>query len=287
MPYNLAQLARRSRNIRRDSITLRDIAPPGTLATNLFRAAYLPAITAWLDALPRINAAYERSIPELTQDSPADVRAEIDGAAEAINRLILILTPEVRQWALSVEKFVRDRWRGAILSATGVDLSVVIGPQDARETLETVLERNVALIKDVSAQAQGRISDAVFRGLTERKPARDVAKDIRAAVDMGRDRSVRIASHQLSALSSDLARERRRDAGLEIFAWHHSRKLHPRTGHQRRDGNLYTENPALVGKKVDGKTVLAAPQAADRAGIPPYCGCRERAVLVFAFDGED
>ena len=287
MRFDLAALARRQRNIRRRSVILRDIAPPATMATNLFRACYLPVITAWSNALPRINAAYERSLSELTTDSPADVRAEIDGAAQAINRLVLILTPEVRDWALRTEAFVRSRWRGAILSAVGVDLQTIMGPEDARETLETVIERNVALISDVSAQAKGRISDAVFRGLSERKPARELAKEIEGYVEMGRDRSTRIASHQLSALSSDLARERRRDAGLEVFAWHHSRKKDPRTEHQWRDGNLYTENPALVGKKVDGKEVRAAPQASDRAGIPPYCGCRERGVLVFAFDGED
>lgn len=287
MRYDLATLARRQRNIRRSSIVLRDIVPPSTLATDLFRGSYLPVITAWTDALPRIEAAYARTLSEITQDSPADVRAEIDGAAAAIDRLALLLSPGLRDWAITVDRFVRNRWRGAVLSAVGVDLQTMMGPEDARETLETVLERNVALISDVTAQAKGRISDAVFRGLSERKPAREVAKDIRTAVDMGRDRSVRIASHQLSALSSDLARERRRDAGLEIFAWHHSRKLHPRTEHQRRDGNLYTENPALVGKKVGGEEVRAAPQASDRAGIPPYCGCRERAVMVFSFDGED
>jgi len=285
--FSLANLARRQRNIRRSSITLRDIVPPATLATDLYRACYLPVITAWTNALPRIDATYARSLSELVQDSPADMRAEIDGVGDAINRLLLVLTPEVRSWALSVERFVRSRFRGAILSAVGVDLATLMGPEDARETLETVIERNVALIRDVSAQAQGRISDAVFRGLSERKPAREVAKDIRSAVDMGRDRSIRIASHQLSSLSSDLARERRRDAGLEIFAWHHSRKRFPRQEHAERDGDLYSENAALVGKKVGGKTVKAAPPAGDRAGIKPACGCRERGVLVFAFDGED
>lgn len=287
MRYDLATLARRQRNIRRSSIVLRDIVPPSTLATDLFRGSYLPIITAWTDALPRIETAYARTLSEITQDSPADVRAEIDGAAAAIDRLVLLLSPGLRDWAITVDRFVRNRWRGAVLSAVGVDLQTMMGPEDARETLETVLERNVALISDVTAQVKGRISDAVFRGLSERKPARDVAKDIRAAVDMGRDRSVRIASHQLSALSGDLARERRRDAGLEIFAWHHSRKQNPRTEHQRRDGNLYTENPALVGKKVGGKEVRAAPQASTRAGVEPYCGCRERGIMVFSFDGED
>jgi hypothetical protein len=285
--YNLAQIARRQRNIRRKSIIIRDIVPPSTLATNLYRSAYLPVITAWELAIPRIIAEYERTLSAMTQDSASDIQGEIDGAASAIQRLILLLTPELRDWAIGVEVFVREKWRGAILTATGVDLQTIIGPQDARETVETVISRNVALVKDVSAQAQGRISDAVFRGLTERRPPREVAADIREAIDMGRDRSVRIASHQLSSLSSDLARERRREAGLDVFAWHHSRKLHPRTEHQRRDGNLYSENPEVVGKKLDGKIIRAAPPANDRAGIPPYCGCRERGVMVFEFDDED
>lgn len=263
--FDLAALARRQRNIRRSSIVLRDIAPPATMATNLFRACYLPVITAWSNALPRINAAYERSQSELTTDSPADVRAEIDGAAEAINRLVLILTPEVRDWALSIERWHRGRWRGAVLAATGVDLQTMLGPEDVRASLETSIEWNVALIRDVNQQAQQRISNAVFDGLRNRTPAREVAKAVREAVDMGRARSVRIASDQLSKITSALAEERRREAGIDTWKWRSSHKLNQRPEHAARDGKEYTDE--------------TAPQ--DLPGRLPFCGCRSQAVVRF------
>lgn len=120
---------------------------------NLSRETCARVIAAWADALPRINTAYERTLSELTTDSPADVRAEIDGVAEAINRLVMILAPEVRCWALSVERWHRGKRRGTLLSATGVDLEAMLGPEDVRATLETSIESNVALIKDVNQQA--------------------------------------------------------------------------------------------------------------------------------------
>jgi len=265
MKYDLAALARRKHNIRRSSIVLRDIAPPATLATNLYRSTYAQIIAAWVEALPRIEATYALTMSEMTTDAPADIRAEIDGASEAINRLILILTPEVREWSLRTEAWFRGKWRGAMLAATGVDLGTLLGPEDMKATLETNIEWNVALIKDVSAQAQQRISNVVFDGLSNRTPAREVAKDIREAVGMGRARSTRIASDQLNKLTSALAEERRREAGIDTWKWRHSRKAHPRTDHQARDGKEYTD--------------ATAPH--DLPGRLPFCGCRAQAVVTF------
>lgn len=265
MRYDLAAMARRQRNVRRRSVTLRDIVPPATLATDLYQAAYRPIIELWQRATPRILAEYERTIAAMTTDSPADVQREIDEADTLLQRLVLLLRPALTDWVTRVEAWQRGKWRGAVLSATGVDLQTLIGPEDARETLETALEWNVNLVRDVGEQARQRISNAVFDGLRNRTPAREVATSISEATGMARRRSLGIASDQLTKLTSSLASERRREAGLDKWEWRHSGKRHPREDHRARNGKQYTDE--------------TAPK--DLPGRLPYCGCRELAVLEF------
>ena len=277
MRYDLAAITRRAGRRRRGRVIIRDIAPPATLASDLFRNCYLPVIELWAEALPGIEAEYARALSQLMTDSADDIQVRIDTADGLFQRLLLVLTGRLRDWAVRVEAWDRRRFRAATLSATGVDVGTLIGPADVREPLQAVIRRNVGLIKDVHGQAQARISDAVFRGLTQRRPAADVAKDIREAVSMGRARARRIAAHQLAAITSTLADERRRQAGITEWQWAHSGKLNPRQFHLERDGNIYTDDPKRVGKEINGKKIMKAPE--DRPGQLPACGCRSRSVI--------
>lgn len=275
MKYDLAALARRARSIRRKSITLRDIIPPAVLATNLFQRCYSPVVSHWTAAIPRIMAEYERTLSTMTTDSPADVQREIGAAESGFLRLILFIEPKLRDWAVSTERWWRGRWRGAVLSATGVDLDTLIGPEDVRDTLEVTIARNVALVKDVSQQAQQRMSDAVFRGLTQRKPAQEVAAELREAVAMGRARSIRIASDQMTKLTSALADERQAQAGIDTVEWRSSHKRHPRPHHAARDGKLYDRETR---RAIDGSETVPADDWVSR---PPFCGCRTLSRISF------
>lgn len=286
MKYDLAAEARRVRNIRRKSITLGEVAAPVMLATDLFASVYRPIINLWAEASKPIAEEYARTLAQMTTDSPADLQGHIDAAESAATRLALTLTPSLRRWAVMVERAVRTRFTRQVFSATSVDLTTRLSVFDVEDTLQSYLAWNVDLVKDVSAQTKKRISDAVFSGLNERRPAREVAKQIAEAVGMGRKRALRIASDQTSKLSASLAAQRREEAGLSVFAWHHSGKLHPRQNHVARDGNLYSEKASDVGKSVGGRIVLPAPERSSRAGMEPFCGCRERGVLVFEFDDE-
>lgn len=282
--FNLAQETRRTRNIRRKSITLGEVAAPAMLATDLYRSIYLPIIQLWAEASKPIADEYARTLAQMTTDSPADIQAQIDAADSAATRLVLTLTPSLRRWALLVERATRMRFVRQVFSATSVDLSTRLGPIDVQETLDAYLRWNVDLVADVSAQIKKRIADSVFTGLTQRKPAREVAKEISEAVGMGRKRALNIASDQLAKLSGSLADERRRQAGMTEWEWLHGGKVHYRPEHLARDGFYYTDDPANVGKRINGKEVRSPPERGDRPGQKPFCSCRGRSVLVFEFD---
>ncbi len=278
MRYDLAAMTRRAKNPRRASILIRDIRVPTMFAGDLFRAAYKPAIDVWAEAVDGIVAEYARTLGQTT-DSPADIEQKMQEAERRFNLLALTITPNIQRWALRVESWWRGKWSAAVLSATNVNITQLIGPSDVRQTLEAAINWNVALVKDVGAEAQRRMTSIIYDGLRGNKPAREVAKELRGAVDLGRARSIRISSDQLAKITSTLADERRREAGMNIWQWLHSGKKNFREDHKARDGDYYSDDPKDVGKVVDGKTVKAAPE--DRVGQRPYCGCRSQGVLVF------
>jgi uncharacterized protein with gpF-like domain len=264
MRYDLAAMTRRARNPKRASIKIRDIRTPSTFAGNLYRAAYKPVVDMWAEAIPAIISEYSRTLA-MTQDSPADIEGKIQEAERRFSLLALTITPSIERWALRVEQWWRGKWRGAVLSATSVDIGTMIGPADVRQTLQSTIAWNVSLVKDVSAEARRRMSAIIFDGLRGNKPAREVAKELRGVVDLGRARSVRIASDQLAKLTSTLADERRREAGLDTWIWLHSGKLNGRDDHIARNGKEYTD--------------ANAPE--DMPGQLPFCGCRSQALLRF------
>lgn len=276
MAFNLPAMARQ-KGVRRQSVTLRPITPTQAQADAL-AAIYAPAWQVWRDHKPDILASYTPTPladgDTLVRDTASETAAAIErGQADFLTRLALDITPKLRAWILRAESLHRERWIAAVNAGLGIDLSFLLTAFEVQETLETFLARNVALVKDISAQAQARISDAVFRGYQERRPYRDVAKEIDEAVGLGRKRAVRVAADQSSKLSAALDTERQVEAGLVKFKWRHSGKLHPRSWHKARNGKIYF---IKTGKRVDGGETIPAD---DRAGRPPWCGCREQAYI--------
>ena len=267
MKFDLTAMFRRTRNPRRREVVLRPIVLPSTLASDLYARAYAPIVKQWEASLPEIVAQYERSLA-MTADSPADIGAVLTATEAGVVALYITVKLRIEAWAARLERVHRGKWRGAVLSATGVDISTMVGAGDMRAPIETAIERNVGLVRSVSDQTRTRIGDAVFRGFTRRAPAAEVAKEIRESVAMSRRRALNIAADQQVKLASALNDERRREAGLMAWEWLHSGKLHPREDHKARNGKRYSDDPADK-----------APPPADRPGELPWCGCTSRAVL--------
>lgn len=267
MGYNLPRMARQAGK-RRD-IVLRPIIPTQAAATDL-AAIYAPAWRIWAEGIDRILAAYDpRPLPTadaLTLDTADQVQAAINSvASEFLTILTARISPALRNWCIRVESWHRDKFTASVKAGTGLDVAMLLGPSDANDTLEVFMARNTALIRNVSDQTQARVADAVFRGYQDRRPIREVAKELSEATTLGRDRARRIAQDQTQKVSAALDRTRQQDAGISQFKWRHSFKLHPRKEHQARDGKIYDWTSEVARN--------------DPPGSAPYCGCRAQAYL--------
>lgn len=275
MPYSLPTLARRAG--KRRNITLRPIIPTQAQVTDL-ATIYAPAWRIWADNIDRILAGYDpQPLPTadaLTIDTADQVQTAINGVAnEFLTILTARITPALQRWLISAERVHRSKWSAAIRAGVGVDLEMMLSAQPVEETLSAWMARNTALVKNISDQAQSRISDAVFRGYQQRTPVREMAKEITGYTGMGRDRALRVASDQSSKLSSALDKERQAEAGLSEYKYRHGGKLHARPWHKKRDGHIFT---LRTDKEVDGSEQI---EPGDGPGEPPFCSCRRQAYI--------
>jgi len=261
MRYDLAALIRRQRKPRR-AITFHPISAPAMFAGDLF-AIYQPVVDEWARGIDQIMSTYERALAQITTDSPADVGVEVGKVEAVAATVILSVRARLERWAQRIEAWQRSKWRAAVQAAAGVDIGMLIGPGDARMTLEATVEANVALVRSVSDQTRDRITGAVVRGLQNRSASADVAKEIRESAGMARRRARNIAADQTVKITSQLNEERRRQAGIDKWKWVSSHKVHFRPEHAARDGQIYDDTELL----------------GDRPGMAPYCGCTSQAHL--------
>lgn len=259
---NYAALARAA-GVRRP-ITLRPIFTTRQQERDL-AAMYLRIVQIWVEgATQRILPVYGRSLAQYTGDSPADLQVEI-GVVEnnAIQAILSGFAAAYSDWFSDLVLWHINKLGSQLPYVDNITLRTQLGP--ARETLEDLLARNVALVRNVSDQTRGRISDIVFRGLQARTPSRDIAREIAEATGLGRKRSLRIAADQTVKAAAALDRVRQEQLGFDRFVWKHSGKRHYRPEHRERDGLVF-EWDSAVGR-------------GDPPGFLPYCGCHARAYL--------
>ena len=260
-------LAKRVRRPSRRPIVLRPIQPTGAQANDL-AIIYGKVIDRWRDGAAAIVEEYARTLAQLQTDSVSTTTGTIDAISAAIQRIVLQLTPDLRDWALRVEDVQRGKWVRSVLSATDVDLSTVLTPGDVDDTIDAVVNWNVSLVRDVAEETRRRIANAVFTGFQQRKSAADIAKEIREATSLARARALRIAGDQTVKLGSRLNRARQEQAGLTSFKWRHSGKLHPRSWHLARNDKVYPWEGSGIPDD-------------DMPGVPPFCGCTAQGVITF------
>lgn len=256
---------------RKTNVELPQIEPTKAQREELARI-YLTVVRVWRAGVrERILPAYKTALVEqiaadkLMRDRVGSVETEIEVVEGEAVRSVLSFRGLFRLWATRLQLWHMRRFISTLVYATKVDLTTQMHSGDVTETLDDMLARNVALVRNVSDQARGRIADIVYRGLQNRTPARDVAKQLSEALNMSRDRSLRIAIDQTQKLSSALDKERQLQVGMTEFEWRHSGKRHYRPEHLARNGKVYSWNSEVAKN--------------DPPGFAPLCGCKAKGIL--------
>lgn len=264
MKFDLKAMTERQ-GIRRREIALAPIILPDQFKKRLGRL-HMRMLAPWADVWQRTKPIYEQELDRRLQlDEARDMGSLFDGIAEDVSRLIIQLGPDMENLAVEVERWHRGRWSRAVLAGTDIAIATMIGPEDARITIEEFLLRNASLIRNVSDDFRKEVADIVFRGLQERRLVRDVGRQIAQRGRISRRRANNIARDQLVKLNSGLNAQRQREAGLTEWKWRHSGKLDFRPEHKARDGNIYNDENA--------------PE--DLPGVLPFCGCIRQGIIRF------
>jgi SPP1 gp7 family putative phage head morphogenesis protein len=230
-------------------------------------AIYNRVVKLWEEASHRIAEAYATSLSEThPSNGPGDAAREIDATAARAQTLMIVLPTLLTTWASRVEKVHQAKWVRAVMAATKVDIAPMLSPSDVTGILKASADWNSALIKDISSQAQRRISNIVFTGFQQKTSVYEVAKEINKATGMARRRARNVAYDQLNKLGAALNRARREQAGIDSYVWRHSAKLHARPVHLARNGQIFKNDDPRI-------------PAGDRCSEPPFCGCFEQAVI--------
>lgn len=266
MRIDLASMIRRVGKTRQSQVVGRAIIPTKAQEQQLL-VTYMRVVRGWLAEWgERILPEYRRTVDTMPAigDSVDSTQGTVDEAAAVMNRLVLALGADLEDWIVRVEEWHRRQFATAFTPA-GVRLDTLLGAGDVRTTLQAVLADNVSLIRSLDDQMRNGISGAVFRGLSNRTPARVVAREIRKVAEVGSRRAQLIAADQLQKLTGRLDQERQEQVGAEEFEWLHSGKLHPRPEHVVRNGKKYRWDSSVGRDDPPGRAIR--------------CGCRSRPVI--------
>lgn len=266
MKIDLAGIIKRAGKTRQRYVVGREIVPTAAQEQAL-RNIYMRVVRGWLvEWSDRILPVYRRSLEALPLigDSVEGADETIEDAGSLMSRIVLTLGADLEDWAVRVETWHRKQFASSF-TAAGVRLDTLLGPAEAKVTLQATLAENLSLIRSLNDQQRNGISGAVFRGLNNRTPAREVAREIRKVAEVGQKRAELIAADQLQKVSARLDQERQQQVGADEFDWVHSRKKFPRPEHIVREGKRYAWD-SDVGKN-------------DPPGRAIRCGCRARPVI--------
>lgn len=255
----------------RRPVTLRPVLPTqaGELVLRRLLTAHVAALGSVaqqriIEALRRDRRA--RGVMDAPATEVERAVRELEAVAQAaIDRVIAEAEAEI---AAEGQRHTQ-RFNTSVAAGLDLDIGAQIAASDAADLLATRAAVFGQLVRNVSADVQGRIAraalDGVYGGTTD-----DVARAIRDATQYGMRRARLIARDQMGSLNSDLNEFRQRQIGVTQYEWKTIIDGRERHSHHERNGRIFSwDNPPPDGPP--GRAI----------------NCRCRALAIVTLPGEE
>jgi SPP1 gp7 family putative phage head morphogenesis protein len=265
--YSLTRLA--AGRSRRASVTL-----PPILDSIGAQKEYLKALRSMLrtiseevrsNVIPAAEAEITRKATVITQDALGafvfetlkTIAVQLGVIAEAVVGRILNLEADRHT----------TKWKAAVRSTLGIDISAVVSQEDLADYLQTAVARNASLITGLSDDVVRRVQQASYDAILQGKTVKDLRSELTKQFGIADRRAKLIARDQVAKLTSDLNRIRHVQAGVTSYVWMSSRDERVRERHKKLDGIEYE-----YGKPTGAEQGLPP-------GQPIQCRCVARGIV--------
>lgn len=247
MAYNLPRLIRGA-GIRRKVIVLRPQYVPLYEEASL-AAICLAPVKVWEAGQSDLAAAYQGAISQMTRDSAeGDMSVAILTLDQRAQQAVVSVVPALEAWLAEFYTRHMRRFIANVKSATGVDPFPFIDINAAAEDIAIFQARMTSLISNIADQARKEVGEAIWQGIIDRKPYREVGKAIKERLGIARGRANFIASDQANKLNALLTEIRQEEAGITKFKWETAKDTRVRPEHAALQGKVYEwKKPPSVG----------------------------------------
>lgn len=132
---------------------------------------------------------------------------------------------------------------------TKADVTLLTSPQDTKQLISAIVERNVSLIDDITEQTRGKIQRAVIDARVNNSTVNELKTEIKDILRITGKRGDLIAEDQIAKLSAELVGFRAKQAGMTKYIWRSQGDTRVRPLHVELSGKMQDTSKPFHGDK--------------------------------------
>lgn len=258
MAYELAQLLREAGI--KAGVVIAPIDAPAWMDREL-EALIRRIVRYWSGRRVEVLKAYAEAI---ISGNESGVKAAMIAGEAAATLRVQTFEEQVTGLFQRISAWHDKRWSASVKAAGPIDIAPLMQNDAIRPVLRAAVERNVSLVKGLSADTQKRMERAVWDAWERGEGVSGLRKTLKDEFAIAPKRAKLIARDQVGKITSALDQARHTEAGIKEYRWMTVRDQRVRAEHRKRHGRKYK---------------YKKPPNDGHPGQAINCRCKARAVL--------